>query len=156
MCKRCANDVISMFESPDVENLLIMKLVWIMKNSCGSFKPMQAVDGELKLQFRWPNQITNISSCMVWPFLNVILFVGNSPYTCICNYINKTFLLLTDVPKIVLVCDKMYFLQYHEAFADDLFIATYNPTYYSFENALNNRRFSVKLTTLPADCSTVV
>ena len=133
-----------------------MKLVWIMKNSCGSFKSKRAVDGKLKLQFRWPNQITNVSSCMDWPFLNVILFVGNSPYTCIlCNSINKTFLLLTDVPKIVLVCDKMYFLQYHEAFADDLFIATYNPTYYSFENALNNRRFSVKLTTLPVDCNTV-
>ena len=132
-----------------------MKLVWIMKNSCGSFKPMQAVDGKLKLQFRWPNQITNISSCMDWPFLNVILFLGNSPYTCICNYINKTFLLLTDVPKIVLVCDKMNFLQYRDPFADDLFVTTNNPPYYSFENSVNNRRFSVKLTTLPVDCNTV-
>ena len=64
-------------------------------------------------------------------------------YTWICNSINKTFLLLTDVPKIVLVSDKMYFLQYRDAFADDLFITTNNPPYYSFENAPNNLRFLV-------------
>ena len=72
-----------------------------------------------------------------------------------CNSINKTFLLLTHVPNIVLLSDKMYFFQYRDAFADDLFITTNSPHYYSFENALNNRRFSVKLTTLPVDCNTV-
>ena len=72
-----------------------------------------------------------------------------------CNSINKTFLLLTHVPNIVLLSDKMYFFQYRDAFADDFFITTNNPPYYSFENALNNRRFSVKLTTLPVDCNTV-
>ena len=29
-----------------------------MKNSHGSFKPMQAVDGKLKPQFRWPKDKT--------------------------------------------------------------------------------------------------
>ena len=78
-------------------------------SSFGSFKPTRAVDGKLKPQLCWRNQITNISTCMDWPFLNSVLFVWNSPYTWICNYINKTFLLLTDVPNIVLVSDKMYF-----------------------------------------------
>ena len=54
------------------------------------------------------NEITNINA---WDlsFLNVILCTGNSLYTNLCmykqfsesNYINKTFLLLTDVPEIV-------------------------------------------------------
>ena len=46
------------------------------------------------------NEIRNINA---WDssFLNVILCIGNSLYTCISNSINKTFLLLTDVPEIV-------------------------------------------------------
>ena len=127
MCKRCANDVNSIFDGPDVENLPIMKIIiWIMKHSWCSFKLMRAVDGKLKPQLGWPNQITNISSCMDWPFLNVILFLGNSPYTWICNSINNTLFLLTDVPEIVLVSDKMYFLLERDPFADDLFITTNN------------------------------
>ena len=39
--------------------------------------------------------------------------------------------------KIVLVSDKMYFLQYRDPFADDLFITTNNPPFYSFKNAPN-------------------
>ena len=56
---------------------------------------------------------TNIN---VWDssFLNVILCTGNSLYTCISNSINKTFLLLTDVPEIVWVSDQMYCLQYSD------------------------------------------
>ena len=50
MCKRFAKEVNVIFETPDVKNLPIMKLaVWIMKNSCGSFKPMRAVDGNWNL-----------------------------------------------------------------------------------------------------------
>ena len=83
------------------------------------------------------NQITNINA---WDstFLNVILSTGDSLYTCISNYINKTFLLLTDVPKIVSVSDQMYSLQYSVSFAGDLFMATTNLPYYSLENTLNN------------------
>ena len=35
-----------------------------MKNSYGSFKPMRAVDGKLKPQFRWPNVIINNVKCL--------------------------------------------------------------------------------------------
>ena len=54
MCKCCANDVDSIFESPDVENLSIMKIILNNENSRGSFKSMRAVDSKLKSQFRWP------------------------------------------------------------------------------------------------------
>ena len=46
------------------------------------------------------NGITNINACDS-SFLNVILCTGNSHYTCISKSINKTFLLLTNVPEIV-------------------------------------------------------
>ena len=83
------------------------------------------------------HQITNIN---VWDssLLNIILCAGNSLYTCISNSINKTFLLLTDVPEMVSVSDRMYFLQYSDPFAGDLFMTTNNLPYYSLKNALNN------------------
>ena len=31
-----------------------------MKNSRGSFKPMRAVDGKLKPQFRWPYSMNDV------------------------------------------------------------------------------------------------
>ena len=67
------------------------------------------------------NRITNINT---WDssLLNVKLCAGNSLYTCISNYINKTFLLLTDVPEMVSVSDQIYILQYSDPFAGDLFI----------------------------------
>ena len=68
----------------------------------------------------------------------VILSTGDSLYTCISNSINKTFLLLTDVPEIVSVSDQMYSLQYSVSFAGDLFMTTTNLPYFSLENAVNN------------------
>ena len=66
------------------------------------------------------NQITNVNA---WDssFLNVVLFAGNSLYTCINKSINKTFLLLTDVPEMLSVSDKIYYLQYSDSYAGDLF-----------------------------------
>ena len=66
-------------------------------------------------------------------FLNVILCAGNSLYTCLSNSVNKT-----DVPEMVSASDKMYSLQYSDAFAGDLFMATNNLPFYSLQNALNS------------------
>ena len=57
------------------------------------------------------SHITNIN---LWDssFLNFILHAGNSLCTCISSSINKNFLLLTDVPEMVSVSDKIYHLQY--------------------------------------------
>ena len=44
-------------------------------------------------------------------FLNTILSVGNNLDTCICNSIKNDFLLLTDVPEIISVDNKVYYLQ---------------------------------------------
>ena len=56
-------------------------------------------------------------------------------YTYITNSINKTFLLLTDVPELFELSDQMYCLQYIDPFAGDLFMATNNLTYYSLEKS---------------------
>ena len=104
------------------------------------------------------HQITNIN---VWDssLLNIILCAGNSLYTCISNSINKTFLLLTDVPEMVSVSDRMYFLQYSDPFAGDLFMTTNNLPYYSLKNALNNLFLDSHLNyqhcLLTIDCNTV-
>ena len=66
----------------------------------------------------------------------------NRLYTCISNSILRIlkilFVLLTDVPKIVSVSDKMYYLQHSGQFAGDLFMSINKIPYYSLENALNN------------------
>ena len=104
------------------------------------------------------HQITNINA---WDssFLNVILCAGNSLYTCLSNSVNKTFLLLTDVPEMVSASDKMYSLQYSDAFAGDLFMATNNLPYYSLQNALNSLFLDSQLNyqhcLLTVDCNTV-
>ena len=63
---------------------------------------------------------------------------GNSLYSCISSSINKNFLLLTDVPEIVSVSDKIYHLQYSDPCGGDLFMTTVTLPYYSMQNALNN------------------
>ena len=104
------------------------------------------------------NQITNVNA---WDssFLNVVLFAGNSLYTCINKSTNKTFLLLTDVPEMLSVSDKIYYLQYSDSYAGDLFRTTNNLPYYSLENALNslflNSELNYQHCLLTIDCNTV-
>ena len=45
-------------------------------------------------------------------FLNKILCIGNNLYTYIHNSIGKDYLLLSDVPEMVSVDDKVYCLKY--------------------------------------------
>jgi hypothetical protein len=92
-------------------------------------------------------------------FLNVILCAGNGLYSCISSSINKPFLLLTDLPEMVSIFDKIYYLQYSNPFAGDLFMTTDNLPHYSLENALNNLFFNSQLNyrycLLTIDCNTV-
>ena len=43
-------------------------------------------------------------------------------YTYISNSIRKDILLLTDVPEIISVDNKVYYLQYSDSFAGDVFM----------------------------------
>jgi hypothetical protein len=90
------------------------------------------------------NQQKNIAE---WDssFLNVILCAGNGLYSCISSSINKPFLLLTNLPEMVSIFDKIYYLQYSNPFAGDLFMMTDNLPHYSLENALNNLFFNSQL-----------
>ena len=56
------------------------------------------------------SHLTNVNA-WDFSFLNFMLRAGNSLYTCISSSINKDFLLLTDVPEMASVSDKIY-LQY--------------------------------------------
>ena len=104
------------------------------------------------------NQLKNIDE---WDssFLNGILCAGNSLYSCISTSINKPFLLLNDLPEMVSIFDKIYYLQYSNPFAGDLFMTSDNLPRYSLENALNNLFFDSQLNhqycLLTIDCNTV-
>ncbi len=103
------------------------------------------------------SHITNINS-WDFSFLNFILDAGNNLYTCISSSINKNFLLLTDVPEMVSVSDKIYHLQYSDSFNGDLFRSVALP-YYSLQNALNHLFLSSQINyrccLLTIDCNTV-
>ena len=83
------------------------------------------------------SHIINVST---WDssLLNDILCAGNNLYSFISNSVNKTYLLLPDVPEMVSVFDNIYYLQYGDALAGDLLMATTTLPYYSLENAFNN------------------
>ena len=49
--------------------------------------------------------------------LNSILLCGNSLYGIISQNTNKTYLLLTDVPEYVDIQNRVFNLQYSEAFS---------------------------------------
>ena len=53
---------------------------------------------------------TQIQNITTWDtsFLNKVLCVGNNLYTYIHNLINKDYLLLSDVPEMVSVDNKVY------------------------------------------------
>ena len=53
-------------------------------------------------------------------FSQGILSVVNNLYTCICNSIKNDFLPLTDLPEIISVDNRVYYLQYSDSCTCDV------------------------------------
>ncbi len=91
--------------------------------------------------------------------LNNILYAGNNLYTFISKSVNKSYLLLTDVPEMVSIFDKVYQLQYSDSLAGNLFMETTNLPYYCLENALHNLFYGSQLSyqhcMLTINCNTM-
>ncbi|CAB3992941.1 ATP-dependent DNA helicase PIF1 [Paramuricea clavata] len=83
---------------------------------------------------------SHITNANAWDstVLNSILCAGNNLYSFISNSVNKSYLLLIDVPEMVSVFDGIYCMQYGDPFAGDLFMENTTLPYYSMEGALNN------------------
>ena len=82
------------------------------------------------------HQIENITQ---WTSstLNSIIITGNNLYSTIkCSVRNNDYLLLTDVPAVVSIHDKVYQLQYSESFTGSLFMASNNGPYLTLQNSL--------------------
>ena len=88
-------------------------------------------------------------------FLNSILYAGNNLYSFISNFVNKTYLLLTDLPEVVSILNGTYFLEYSDPLAGDVFLDNNNIPYYSLENTLNNLFLHYEHCLLTIDCNTV-
>ncbi len=91
--------------------------------------------------------------------LNDILCTGNSLYSFISNSVNKSYLLLTDVPEMVSIFDRTFYLQYGDPLSGDLFMETTTVPYYSFKNALNtifgDTQLNYQHCLLTINCNTV-
>ena len=69
--------------------------------------------------------------------LNNILVIGNNVYSSItCSVQTNDYLLLTDVPDMVLIFDKVYSLQYSESFTGSLFMTSNIGPYMPLRNSL--------------------
>ena len=69
--------------------------------------------------------------------LNNILVIGNNLYSTIrCSVQSNDYLLLTDVPDMVSIFDKVYSLQYSESFTGSLFMTSNIGPYRSLRNSL--------------------
>ena len=69
--------------------------------------------------------------------LNNILTIGNNLYISIrCSVRTNDYLLLTDVPHIVSICNKVYILEYSESLTGSLFLTSNNGPYMTFQNSL--------------------
>ena len=69
--------------------------------------------------------------------LNNILTIGNNMYISIrCSVQTNDYLLLTDVPCIVSIYNKVYTLAYSESLTGNLFMTSNNGPYMSLQNAL--------------------
>ena len=69
--------------------------------------------------------------------LNNILTIGNDFYTSIrCSVQTNNYLLLTDVPCIVSIYNKVYTLEYSESLTGSLFMTSNNGPYMSLQNSL--------------------
>ena len=71
--------------------------------------------------------------------LNNILIIGNTLYSTIrCSVQTNDYLLLTDVPDMVSIFDRVYSLQYSESFTGSLFMTSNIGRYMSLRNSLRN------------------
>ena len=69
--------------------------------------------------------------------LNNILVIGNNLYSSIrCSVRTNDYLLLTDVPDMVSIFDKVYSMQYSESFTGSLFMTSSIGPYMSLRNSL--------------------
>ena len=69
--------------------------------------------------------------------LNNILTMGNNLYISIrCSVRTNDYLLLTDVPHIVSICNKVYILEYSESLTGSLFLTSNNGPYMTLQNSL--------------------
>ncbi|XP_028404015.1 uncharacterized protein LOC114526630 [Dendronephthya gigantea] len=80
-----------------------------------------------------------IKSVNIWDksILNSILVSGNSLYCVISQSINKSYLLLTDVPEFVDIDNHTFNLQYSDSFSGSLYLSENNLPYVTLEHALN-------------------
>ena len=104
---------------------------------------------------------TQVKDITTWDssFLNTILSVGNNLYTYIQNSINKDYLLLSDVPEMVPIDNKVYCLEYSESFSGDVFKLSDDEPFYTLKTALNKIFSPTELNyqhcLLTVDCNTV-
>ena len=69
--------------------------------------------------------------------LNNILTMGNNLCISIrCSVRTNDYLLLTDVPHIVSICNKVYILEYSESLTGSLFLTSNNGPYMTLQNSL--------------------
>ena len=80
-----------------------------------------------------------IKSVNIWDrlILNQILFCGNNLYGIISRSVNKTYLLLTDVPEFVEMQNYTFNLQYSDPFSGALFMNANNHPYVTLKHALS-------------------
>ena len=63
--------------------------------------------------------------------------MGNNLYISIrCSVRTNDYLLLTDVPHIVSICNKVYILEYSESLTGSLFLTSNNGPYMTLQNSL--------------------
>ena len=80
-----------------------------------------------------------IKSVNIWDrlMLNSILMCGNNLYSIISQSINKSYLLLTDVPEFVDIENHAFNLQYSDSFSGALHMNEDSHPYVSLEHAFN-------------------
>ena len=89
-----------------------------------------------------------------------ILTIGNNLYTSIrCSVQTNNYLLLTDVPCIVSIYNKVYTLQYRESLTGSSFMTSSNGPYMSIQNSLtevfSNRQLNYNCCLLTIGINTV-
>ncbi|XP_028402113.1 uncharacterized protein LOC114525103 [Dendronephthya gigantea] len=86
-----------------------------------------------------------IKSVNIWDksILNTILISGNSLYCVISRSINKSYLLLTDVPEFVDIDNHTFNLQYSDSFSGALYLSENSFPYVTLEHALNEVFYSL-------------
>ena len=78
--------------------------------------------------------------------LNNIPTIGNNLYIIRCSVRTNDYLLLTDVPHIVPICNKVYILEYRESLTGSLFLTSNNGPYMTLQNSLTEMFSNCQLT----------